>query len=135
MTNAKKEFIDRIANLGKKIKCAIVVKSRYEDGAYLVDNNGKVNSKAVFNALAGTLKDELNIEAVALLQEGYAEDEFNEFLDALDYDYDSGYGTQEVFGAVWMEDGSWWTRSEYDGAERWKRNVLPAIPKCCKSSN
>ena len=56
----------------------------------------------------------------------------NSFLESLDYTYDAGYGGQELFGTIWLKDGSWYSRGEYDGAEWWEHNKLPQIPKECK---
>lgn len=39
---------------------------------------------------------------------------------ALDFDYDSGYGGQELFGHIWYADGTWSNRGEYDGSEWWE---------------
>lgn len=46
-------------------------------------------------------------------------------LPQLNFDYDDGYGTQELFGYVWYEDGTWSDRGEYDGAEWWQHQVRP----------
>ena len=40
-------------------------------------------------------------------------------LPFLNFEYDDGYGAQELFGYVWFTDGSWSERDEYDGSERW----------------
>ena len=63
-----------------------------------------------------------------LLEPDYSEDDFQTFLAALDLEYDSGYGSQELFGIVWMTDGTWFTRGEYDGAEWWEYHKCPEIP-------
>jgi len=47
----------------------------------------------------------------------------------LDRQYDSGYGEQKLFGIVWLQDGSWLTRGEYDGKEWWEHNKRPLIPR------
>lgn len=41
--------------------------------------------------------------------------------------YDSGYGGQELFGCVWMDNGEWITRGEYDGSEWWEYHRVPEI--------
>ncbi|WP_456390639.1 hypothetical protein [Hydrogenimonas sp.] len=46
-------------------------------------------------------------------------------LRALDFDYDEGYGAQELFGVVVFTDGSWLERYEYDGAESWVHKRTP----------
>jgi hypothetical protein len=62
------------------------------------------------------------------LKVGFNEAEFNEFLNKLDFEYDDGYGTQELHGLVWLQDGTWLSRHEYDGSEYWVHNQLPEIP-------
>jgi hypothetical protein len=54
--------------------------------------------------------------------------ELEAFLKGLDRTYDSGYGSQELFGHVWLSDGSWLERHEYDGAESWSHKRLPKMP-------
>jgi hypothetical protein len=41
--------------------------------------------------------------------------------------YNSGYGTQHLFGYVVYEDGTWSERVEYDGMESWVHRVCPDI--------
>ena len=62
------------------------------------------------------------------LKVGYSKDEYQSFLDKLDFHYDSGYGGQELFGTIWIENGSWFDRGEYDGSEWWRYNSIPEIP-------
>ena len=52
-----------------------------------------------------------------------------EVLPRLDFDYDSGYGCQELFGTIWYTDGSWSDRGEYDGSELWQYQKCPALPE------
>ena len=54
------------------------------------------------------------------LKIGYDEDDFQTFLSALDFEYDSVYGTQELYGMVWFEYDSWLESHEYDGCEWWE---------------
>lgn len=37
----------------------------------------------------------------------------------LDVEYDSGYGSQNLFGLVLFKDNTWLERFEYDGSEAW----------------
>lgn len=62
------------------------------------------------------------------LKVGYIENEYNDFLKELDFEYDSGYGGQQLFGTLWHEDGTWQERGEYDGSEWWIHSQLPEIP-------
>lgn len=52
-----------------------------------------------------------------------------EVLPLLDFEYDNGYGGQELFGNIWYTDGTWSERGEYDGSEWWEHKVCPAIPE------
>lgn len=63
-----------------------------------------------------------------LLKEGYTQADLDEFISKLDFDYDAGYGSQELFGMVWFNDGAWMDRYEYDGAESWDWHKYPSIP-------
>lgn len=40
-------------------------------------------------------------------------------------DYDSGYGQQNLYGAIVFKDKSWLERGEYDGAEWWEYKTVP----------
>lgn len=63
------------------------------------------------------------------LRVGHTEQELQDFLDKLDFTYDDGYGGQELFGKVWLTDGVWLTRGEYDGSEWWDIHQYPQIPE------
>lgn len=104
MTNAKKELEDFLEKKAK-VKCALINKG-YQY------NDDEPCSKYV-------------------LKLNYSEQELNDFLKSLDFEYDSGYGWQELYGTVWLEDGTWLSRGEYDGSEWWEHNVLPKIPNEC----
>jgi hypothetical protein len=56
-------------------------------------------------------------------------DNWEAFCESLDLDYDAGFGTQQLFGTIWFQDGSWGTRREYDGAEWWQHHMRPQIPE------
>jgi hypothetical protein len=102
MTNAKKE-LERLLEGKAKIKCAIITQNALD-----------------FEDEESCPKFELKVN--------HTEEEFKSFLESLNFDYNSSYGGQELFGAVWLEDGTWCTRGEYDGSEWWKHNQLPEIP-------
>ena len=63
------------------------------------------------------------------LKTGYTQSEYKRFLNELNFEYDSGYGGQELFGDIWFIDLSWADRGEYDGSEWWQIQQLPAIPE------
>jgi len=103
MSNAKQELLE-ISKDKAPLKCASISKGYYEWD----ENKKKV-----------------------VLKLNYSESDYQQFLKDLDFDYDSGYGGQELFGTVWLEDGTWLSRGEYDGSEWWEHNVLPIIPAEC----
>lgn len=94
--NAKKEFLEEIT--GKELVCA---KIGIRDGGW-----GTYNWN--------------------ILNPGFTEEEFNEFLDKIDFEYDDGYGGQQLFGVILFTD-SWSDRGEYDGSEWWRNNKMPTI--------
>lgn len=51
-----------------------------------------------------------------------------DFLNSLDFEYDDGFGSQELYGTVWFTDGVWLEREEYDGSECWQIKWYPSIP-------
>lgn len=59
----------------------------------------------------------------------HTQEEFDAFLKSLDFDYDSGYGGQELYGTIWYIDGTWSDRGEYDGSEWWEHHECPTIPE------
>jgi len=67
----------------------------------------------------------------SILYTQYSGEEWEAFLKSLNYEYDSGYGLQEVYGTVWFTDGTWLEREEYDGAENWVYKKTPPIPIEC----
>lgn len=69
-----------------------------------------------------------------VLKLNYTEVDYEKFTNEIDFDYDSGYGGQNLFGTVWLDDNTWLSRGEYDGLEWWEHNVLPAVPAECLSN-
>jgi len=67
-------------------------------------------------------------ENQCLLTTGWSDEDWNIFLANLDFEYDSGYGGQLLFGTIWYEDGTWSDRGEYDGSEWWEWHTCPPIP-------
>lgn len=100
--NAREEFLKFIANI--PIKCASIT---HGDASWYEDTK------------------EYNLKM------NHTEEDMAVFLDSLNFDYDSGYGGQELFGTIWFIDGTWADRGEYDGSEWWQRHVCPEIPEKC----
>ena len=68
------------------------------------------------------------------LQKGYSKSTFTQFLRCLDFEYDCGYGGQEIYGVIWYTDKTWSERGEYDGSEWWAYKKAPEIPSCLKEN-
>lgn len=105
-TNAKTEFLEIVGT--NKVLCAEI--------AYTP------------SSLWGE-EDQPEEHFIAILPVNHTQDEYEKFIDRLDFDYDSGYGGQELFGIIWMQDGTWFTRGEYDGSEWWQHHSCPPIPE------
>ena len=104
--NIQKELLEILFTEGLMIKCAILntmICGDYDDD--------KPCSEETFS-----------------LRKNHTSEEYIEFMDSLDIEYDKYGGGQELYGTVWLSNGTWLTRGEYDGNEWWERHVLPEIP-------
>jgi len=111
MANAKEELLGTLAKRNSLIKCAYIKR----DMGYWDDKDSYISAAPI------------------ILREGYTPEEYREFLAKLDFEYDSGYGMQEILGTVWlMEENTWLERGEYDGSEWWEYNKCPKIPERLK---
>lgn len=69
----------------------------------------------------------------AILPMEYTDQQYYVFLDKCSqYNYYSGYGEQELYGYIWLKDGTWFERYEYDGSEKWVYKKYPEMPKGLK---
>lgn len=60
---------------------------------------------------------------------GWEADGIDAFLKDIDFEYNNGYGGQELYGTIWFEDGTYADRGEYDGSEWWEYHKTPEIPE------
>jgi hypothetical protein len=120
MTNAKIEFMRMVETEATKVKCVWI----------MTENRGRVWSE---EGSWGWSEEDIAPSAI-ILKEGYTEEEYNDFLSKLDFEYDSGYGIQVLDGTIWMQDGTWFDRGEYDGSEWWAKRECPPIPQILKRS-
>lgn len=105
--NAKQEFLSSIGT--RPVKCAEIEYGSC--GLWAINHEDGPAPKKLF------------------LKVGYNETAWEEFLEQLDFDYDAGYGGQELFGTVWFSSSNeWMDRGEYDGSEWWRVNCIPQIP-------
>ena len=77
MRNAKQELLDTIGSNIANLRCATITHSPF-------DWSDEVPSKKI------------------VLKEGYSQADLDEFISKLDFEYDGGYGSQELFGMVWL---------------------------------
>jgi len=68
-------------------------------------------------------------DEIMTLPMNFTSEEEAAFWAFLDTDYDAGFGGQELFGTIWLSDGSWLERHEYDGQEWWTLKKRPPIPR------
>ena len=91
-----------------------------------VKNLSKIKCASIFHICGESDK-----KTKIVLKAGYSPEDFEIFMNLLNFDYDSGYGSQELFGTVWFKNGTWLERQEYDGSEAWSYKKCPKIPKKC----
>ena len=63
-----------------------------------------------------------------ILYPDHTTEELEQFKKDIDFEYNNGFGGQELFGTLWFNDGTWSYRGEYDGSEWWQHNKLPDFP-------
>jgi len=64
-----------------------------------------------------------------LLKQNYTEEQLENFLNVLNFNYENGYGVQKLYGIVWLKNNNWLERFELDGFIFWERKEYPEIPK------
>jgi len=60
-----------------------------------------------------------------ILHPSHTLEEAISFLKSLDFEYDDGYGSQEVHGIIMLNSNKWLEREEYDGSEWWVKRTIP----------
>ena len=88
-------------------------------------NVSDIRAVSIYHDSSGTEWDVS--EFTVNLPEGFTMDQYAEFTQALNFEYNDGYGGQELFGTIWFNDGTWATRGEYDGHEWWEYHCYPPI--------
>lgn len=67
---------------------------------------------------------------VLFVTDGNAWSSWEDFKKNANFDYDNGYGGQEINLDLKVVGNDWWLdRHEYDGSEWWEYKTLPAKPK------
>ena len=101
--NAKKEFLEHIEGREDKLVCAKIGVDRNNYGS--------------------------NIKWSILKSPEY----LDTFLKEIDYEYDNGFGSQELFGQILFTD-SFSDRYEYDGSESWQNHKMPTVDEVIKTN-
>ena len=71
-------------------------------------------------------------EITIFLPVAYNDSQYADFLDNLNFQYNSGFGVQELYGVLWHEDGTWQSRVMDKGLEWWEYHRVPDIPEYLK---
>ena len=140
MTNAKKEFtnfVTKTSNITlKELENNNIV------GDAIWDHVRRIKCVEIHCSKWNWEKDDPDCTSKdILLKAGYSQKEFNKFLEELDFEYYNGYGSQELYGTIWFQDGespnphtsnidiigTWATRGEYDGSEWWVHHECPDL--------
>lgn len=60
-------------------------------------------------------------------EEGTLELTWSRFKEVANFEYDAGYGGNEIASdlVIVFKDGTWLSRAEYDGSEWWHYNIAP----------
>ena len=82
-----------------------------------------------------TYDDYGDSRAAIRLPLAHTEEELEQFFKQLDFRYYNGFGTQCLYGTVWLTYGTWLSRWEYDGSEGWQLNKQPIIPQYLRKTN
>jgi hypothetical protein len=111
MSSAKKEFISHLEEIQ--------------------ENNKEVKVTSAIIVDARTLRygviSAVPLDLIIVLHPNYSDSEYNNFLEALNFEYYSGYGVQELYGYIWYNEGTWSERYEYDGREWWVYKKCPSF--------
>lgn len=113
MINAAEELLQALSDFSKEVSDIKCLWIGHEE---CYDENRDTSYEQTFN-----------------LKIGWTEQDWQKLMHDLDFEYDEGYGGQELFGTVWFNDGSWLERGEYDGSEWWAYRTTPLIPDKLKS--
>lgn len=108
--NAKTELLEHLEKVGVHVKAMTFWRNDWRER--VPDDDGNFPETETNN-----------------LFEGHSKAELDAILEKLDFAYDAGWGTQELFGTIWFDDGTWSERGEYDGSEWWRHISRPEPPK------
>ncbi len=59
------------------------------------------------------------------LAKGFTSEDYDSFMEELNFGYDSVRGIQELFGIIWLKNGDWFERFAEGGLEFWLLKTCP----------
>ncbi len=136
LINAKDELLSAIGNDGSKIEAfEITYKGYYGDiekdyyrhqKEMALDDmrNDNAHESITHHNLALFPEDRIDV----IFYKNSNPTALANALELLDFCYNCDFGGQELFGTVWLKDGSWLERYEYDGSEIWEHKFKPKMP-------
>jgi hypothetical protein len=96
--------------------------------------NAKQELIDILHGKSNTLCAEIHTEnKVFILKKNYTKKDWDSFIEKLDFKYQSIGSKQNIFGTVWLQDGSWfkriWECNNFNCVEHWEYHQFPKIPK------
>lgn len=82
-----------------------------------------------------SIRSDLRIAKISCTTQGKPVKIFTDLfklLEYLDFEYDDGFGNQELFGIILFKDNTWMERAEYDGSEWWEYKKCPTVDEILK---
>lgn len=115
MTNAKEEFLSTLSGISD-VLCAWVMFCEEKNIRYEIERKNTT---------------------IHELKCGYSSEEFDVFLESLDFDYEKHISYTKPYkklnGCIWFTDGTWKIRDIHDsGIEYWSFQMVPRIPASLK---
>jgi len=89
----------------------------------ILENKAKILCALIYNA-----NDWYNSRTAIALKVGYSNEQYQNFLEQMNFEYNIGYSGKQLFGTIWLEDGTLLTREESEGLEWWEHHKIPKIP-------
>jgi len=86
----------------------------------------EINAVVVSCRPSSCYYDDEDVKSYTLYPD-HTSEEFEDFKDFMNFEYNNGFGGQELYGTIWFKDGTWCTRGEYDGSEWWEHHERPDI--------
>jgi len=100
--NAKEELLKLIEEEDKTIKCA-----KIEYGLPWLTDDGRT----------------------AILKVDYTKEDYEKFLNDLDFEYGKNFDEPDLDGIIWFIDNTWADREIYLRMHQWEIRILPEIPE------